>query len=236
MGRHALSRLLDKDPARVIKVFLLEGHPLKQRCLEKKVAMQVVTRGKLEQLVESTSHQGCAAQIEPEETFGLQDIPSLIPEGQPALIIAVDGVCDPNNFGAILRSAEALGASAILYSPHRCVGMTASVRKVATGATELLPLIEVSNLADSLERIKKQGFSVVVSAMEEGCSPLSSFLFSPRTVLVLGSEGDGIRPLTLKKADAIVKIAMLGQIESLNVSSAAAIFFYAWHCQHGVKK
>lgn len=226
MGRHALSSLLENARDRIIRFHLIQDHPFAKRALELGVPVDYVRREKLNHWLDSDSHQGCAAEIFPEKEYTIGDALDETQHKEKSLFLVLDGIADPQNFGAILRAAEAFGVDAIIWSKHRSVGITPAVRKVSSGAVDLLRLVPVSNIATTLTQLKKEDFSVVVSTLSERSCSLAEFSYPSKSVLVLGSEGEGVKNLTLKLADHHIKIPMQGKMQSLNVSQATSILLY----------
>lgn len=176
-------------------------------------------------------HQGFAARIKPQPKLELsqflKSIKSQITESQKGLIIALDGVTDPHNIGAVIRVAEGLGALALLLPKHKSGKLTPTAIKVASGATEHLPIIEVTNLTKALEKCKEAGFWVLGS----DCEPDTPVFYehdysSTPTVLVMGSEGAGMREGVRNQCDFLGYIPLEGQVQSLNISTATAIMAY----------
>jgi 23S rRNA (guanosine2251-2'-O)-methyltransferase len=135
-------------------------------------------------------------------------------------------VYDPQNLGALMRAAECFGAAAMVWSRNRGCGLTPVVTKASVGASELLDLIEVSNLADAIRRFKDAGYWIVAADMDPQAEDLQTFQFPAHTVLVMGSEGSGLRELTRRSADSLVRIVTPGRIGSLNVSQATAVILH----------
>ncbi len=158
-----------------------------------------------------------------EEAFITEDFPK--DRKEPVLILILDGVEDPHNLGACMRSAEALGAMAVVVPKHGSVKNTAVVSKVASGATEVLPLVVVTNLAYFIEQIKEAGVWIV-GASHEASQLVYEYDFKGPVGIILGGEGKGLRRLTQELCDSLVKIPMLGTVSSLNVSVATGITLY----------
>jgi 23S rRNA (guanosine2251-2'-O)-methyltransferase len=171
-------------------------------------------------------HQGIALQTAAAETL---DLPTLIEGcaaiGEPALLMAVDGLTDPHNLGAIVRSAEALGAHGLVLPQRRSAGLTGSVAKVAAGALEHLPVARVVNLNRALDTLKREGYRVVGLAGEGTVSLEEADLDGP-LVIVTGSEADGLSMLTRRNCDQLVRIPLRGSTPSLNASVATALLLY----------
>lgn len=190
------------------------------------VLVEEVTWARLGQLTGGAVHQGIVLQTAAAETV---DLEALI-EGcrkleEPPLLMAVDGLTDPHNLGAIVRSAEALGAHGLVLPQRRSAGLTGSVAKVAAGALEHLPVARVVNLNRSLDTLKQEGYRVIGLA-EEGSVSLGEATLDGPLVIVTGSEGDGLSMLTRKHCDQLVRIPLRGATPSLNASVATALLLY----------
>jgi len=190
---------------------------------ENNIRILMVDRARLDGIASQAKHQGVVAKI----------IPLVIPyktvedilEGdlkEPAFFLILDGVEDPHNLGACLRVADGMGVHAVIAPKDRAVGLNTTVRKVASGAAESVPFIVVTNLARTLRQLKDQGVLVVGTA-EDGAESLYQSTLSGPIAVVLGSEGSGLRRLTRDVCDLLIKIPMLGAVESLNVSVASGI-------------
>jgi 23S rRNA (guanosine2251-2'-O)-methyltransferase len=190
------------------------------------VLVEEVTWARLGQLTGGAVHQGIVLQPAAAETL---DLTSLIEGcrgiGEAPLLIAVDGLTDPHNLGAIVRSAEALGAHGMVLPQRRNAGLTGSVAKVAAGALEHLPVARVVNLNRSLDTLKQEGYRVVGLA-EEGTVSLEEVDLEGPLVVVTGSEGDGLSLLTRRSCDQLVRIPLRGSTPSLNASVATALLLY----------
>jgi 23S rRNA (guanosine2251-2'-O)-methyltransferase len=191
-----------------------------------KVPIQWLEKNQLDQLVGAGHHQGLVAECskipaltEPALASFLEDIDKSV------FFLILDGVTDPHNLGACMRTANAMGVDAVIVPKDRSVGLTEVVHKVSCGATAVTPLIQVTNLARSLKQMKEQG--VWIAGLEaEAEIELDELNAGNRVALVMGSEGEGMRRLTKEQCDYLVKIPMFGTVESLNVSVAAAITLY----------
>jgi 23S rRNA (guanosine2251-2'-O)-methyltransferase len=181
-------------------------------------------RDDLDRITPSNSvHQGIVIEAEPLPDPALHDIIAADPP--PDLILMLDQVTDPHNVGAILRSAAAFGAGALVLTERNAPAMTGVLAKSASGALEVTPMIHVVNLARSLDDLREAGYWCVGLA-EEGGKNLGDLDLSGRTVLVLGAEGEGLRHLTRQKCDELARLPTQGPIGSLNVSNAAAVALY----------
>lgn len=185
-----------------------------------------VEHRRLDQLTQRANHQGVAAQVAPYEYL---DLEVLLHQAQAAsdqpILIAANGITDPHNLGAIIRTAEALGAHGLVIPQRRAVGITSTVAKVAAGALENFPVARVVNLNQAIEQLKVAGFWIYGMASTANV-PLHTVEFTGPTVLVVGSEGEGLSLLTQRYCDALVSIPLQGKTPSLNASLATAIALY----------
>jgi 23S rRNA (guanosine2251-2'-O)-methyltransferase len=186
-----------------------------------KVRQREVTPRELDRLLGGEAvHQGVALEVAPVSRFGLDDIEPL------RLVVVLDQVTDPHNVGAILRTACAFGADALLTTQRYAPRETGVMAKAASGALDLVPLIEVRNLGDTLERLKQRGMHVL-GFDSEAATALAPRRDSAPLAIVLGAEGKGLRQRTRELCDEMVRLDMPGPIKSLNVSNAAAVALYA---------
>ena len=190
------------------------------------VLVEEVSWSRLGQITNGAVHQGIVLQIAASKTLDLKNlIDACKPFGDSSLLLALDGLTDPQNLGAIIRSAEALGAQGLILPQRRSAGLTGSVAKVAAGALEHLPVARVVNLNRSLEKLKGEGYTIVGLA-EEGSSTLSEMKVQGPLVVVVGSEDKGISLITRRLCDQLVRIPLKGVTTSLNASVATSIFLY----------
>lgn len=176
-------------------------------------------------------HQGLALKAHPLPAMDIHEVLEDLPSDTAALVVALDHVTDPHNVGAILRSASAFGACALITTKHNAPEETGVLAKSASGALESVPLVRVTNLSRTIEDCQKLGFWAV--GLDADGDPEISQLETPtRCVMVLGAEGEGLRPGIRKSCDFIVRLPMCGPMESLNVSNAAAVSLYEWQRQH----
>jgi 23S rRNA (guanosine2251-2'-O)-methyltransferase len=179
---------------------------------------------RLTQLAGTPRHQGLVARVSPlRRSHSLDDILDAV--AGPPLVLALDGVTDPHNLGACLRSADGAGVHAVVAPRDHAVGLNATVAKVASGAAETVPYLMVTNLARTLTELKERGLQAVGTADEAEATIYDIDLTAP-TVIVMGAEGRGLRQLIRQRCDALVRIPMAGAVESLNVSVASAVCLY----------
>ena len=188
-------------------------------------------RPALDRAADNGRHQGVIAWL---GAFGYVDLESLVTGPEPALLVALDGVEDPRNLGAVLRSAYLLGAGGVIIPEHRAAQVTAVVAKASAGASELVPIAQVGNLVRALEQLRELDVWRVAVHSTETAQPIAKLDGKMPLVLVLGSEGGGVRPLVAKQCDFHVVIPMQRTaIGSFNVSVAAAIALYEIRRQRG---
>jgi 23S rRNA (guanosine2251-2'-O)-methyltransferase len=171
------------------------------------------------------AHQSVVAYGAPFDYITLDEALAL-PRKGPALFVLLDHVTDPHNVGAVVRTTEAAGGTALVLPERRSAGINATVRKAAAGATAHLPIARVANISQAVRTLKKAGIWVAGAALGEGTIPLGEADFSRDLALVIGAEGQGIAPLVARECDYRVSIPMLGRTQSLNASVAAAILLY----------
>lgn len=229
-GINAVDALLTHQPERVIQVWSAGSGSRLQALLEKAarhaIPIQQAQPAALQKLSDGAAHQGIVAEFRAAERLHESDLEEIIDRaGGNALLLLLDQVQDPQNLGACMRSAAAAGAHAVVIPRDRAAGMTPAVRRAAAGAAEIVPLIEVANLARTIQQLQKSGVWCVGLAGEAGNSLYRTDLTGALAV-VLGGEEHGLRHLTRKRCDALARIPMHGGSESLNVSVAAGIALF----------
>ncbi len=208
-------------------------HSLILRAKEKGTIIDEVDSKRLDQITEQANHQGVAAQISPYEYVDLQDLIERATKVTEPVIVAADGITDPHNLGAIIRTAEAIGAQGLAIPQRRATGITSTVMKVAAGALENFPVARVVNLHRALEDLKAAGFWIYGTAANIG-KPIHTVDFSGAVVLVVGSEGEGLSLLTQRYCDVLVSIPLQGKTPSLNASVAAGMALYEIYRQRWI--
>ena len=192
----------------------------------KGVLIEEVSWNRLSQLTFGASHQGIALQLACSKTISLEKLIEFSKKNsQNPIILALDGITDPHNIGAIIRSAEAFDCKGIIIPQRRSAGLTGTVAKVAAGALEHLPVSRVVNLNRALEELKNNGF-LVIGLSGDGQLSISNFHEKTPLVVIVGAEDKGISLLTQKKCDFLIKIPLKGKTSSLNASVAAAISLF----------
>ena len=200
----------------------------------RQIPFQFVAREKLNFLVEGNIHQGVVAQTGVKEYVDWEDIiEGAIKKGEDPFIVLLDGLEDPRNLGAILRTADAVGAHGVIIPKHRSVSLTATVARSSAGALEYVPVARVANLPLIIDRLKEKGCWIVGTDAQAEQKYFKADLKGPLAV-VLGSEGKGMGKLVREKCDFLVNIPMLGHVNSLNVSVAGALLFYEIIRQRGL--
>lgn len=231
-GIHAVAAAIQHDPAHVREVLVEAGsrnlrlHELEQQAREAGIEIRRVTTQSLEGIAAGARHQGVAARYLPPPPADEQALPALIEAARGhVLLLVLDGVQDPHNLGACLRSAAAAGATAVLVPRDKSAQLTATVRKTAAGAADIVPVVSVANLSRALREVRELG--VWVYGLD-GTVPTTLYATDLRgdVALVLGGEGEGLRRLTREQCDGLARIPMPGGFESLNVSVAAGIALF----------
>lgn len=201
-------------------------HPLLNQAKANGTVVDEVEYRRLDQLTQGANHQGVVAQVTPHTYCELGELISRAKAiAEQPVLIAADSINDPHNLGAIIRTAEALGAQGLVIPQRRAVGITSAVAKVAAGALENFPVSRVVNLAQALEELKKSGFWIYGAATDGGTA-VHKTKFDGAVVIVVGSEGDGLSMLTQRCCDVLVSIPLRGQTPSLNASVAAGMMLY----------
>jgi 23S rRNA (guanosine2251-2'-O)-methyltransferase len=240
-GLHAVRVMLQKHPQRVTALRVTERRDdprireIDELARRQGIAVERVAAERFEQQLGDVSHQGIAAEIQPLPPWSEDELLTALADQQIArspLILALDGVQDPHNLGACLRTADACGALAVVVPRDRAAQVTPVVRKVAVGAAETIPVVTVTNLVRTLKLLKEAGLWVI-GADTEGPRQAHEVDLKGGVVLVLGAEGAGLRHLTRQTCDWMVRLPQLGAVESLNVSVAAGMLLYEAVRQRG---
>jgi 23S rRNA (guanosine2251-2'-O)-methyltransferase len=230
-GRHPVLELLRSSGRRADEVAVLSGArgPLAEVvALARRAGVKVSyrTREQLTAMAGSPDHQGVVARVTAAEYVDVEDLLAASRErGEPAFLMALDQVQDPRNLGALLRTADALGAHGVLIPKHHAVGLTDAAARTAMGAVEHVPVARVTNMVSALEKLKESGVWIYGTTLVDGVAPWAADLTGP-VCLVLGSEGEGLRPLVARACDVLLTIPMAGTVGSLNVSAAGAVLAY----------
>ncbi len=193
-------------------------------CRRLGVAVRFLTRPEIDRMVGNNGHQGAVAVTSAKHYSDVDDLLAA-KRGEHSLIVVLDGVEDPHNLGAILRTADAAGADGVVIPERRAVGVTGTVAKVSAGASEHLPIAKVTNISRTLEELKSKNLWTV-GLDERGSQSYESVDYKMDCAIVLGAEGKGLHDLVRKRCDFLVSIPMLGNVPSLNVSVAAGVVLY----------
>ncbi len=241
VGRNPVIEHLQRGTQAIEKIWIAEGntHSRIQQIVtmaEKAgVPIKHCTRRELDRLEPSVPHQGVIARVTPTRYNDLSLILAKIERSEHnALLIILDNVQDPRNLGAVLRTADAVNADAVIIPKNRAVGITAAVHKASVGASTSVSIVKVTNIAHTIDTLKNRGIWVA-GAVEKASCLYTDADFRVPLCLVLGSEGKGLRRLVKQKCDYLVHLPMLGTIDSLNVSVAAGVLLYEVIRQRDIK-
>lgn len=229
-GRNAILEVL-KSGRDIEKIMVLKGNVegtikrILAQAREKGIVVQEVARQKLDEISQTKNHQGVIAIVSEHQYVEVEDILQIAKEkGEPPFIVLLDGITDPHNLGAIIRSAECAGVHGIIIPKRKSVGLNATVGKTSAGALEYVPVARVTNLVKTMEFLKKEGLWIACADMK-GLDYFDSDM-KGAIALVIGSEGGGVSRLVKETCDFTVSIPMYGQISSLNASVAAGLLMY----------
>jgi 23S rRNA (guanosine2251-2'-O)-methyltransferase len=234
-GIHAVKELIKRSPERFIELFLLKGReddrlmPIINLSKKYGISTQLVNRKVLDEKSDGEQHQGVLARITQGKTYTEADLDDILEQAEnnktPPFLLILDGVTDPHNLGACLRNADAAGVQGIIVPKDNAARLTATVRKVAVGAAETVPLIQVTNLSRTMKHLQDKGVWIIGTAGETDTC-LYDVKSSGATALVMGAEGKGMRRLTRENCDELVKLPMAGSVSSLNVAVATGICLF----------
>jgi 23S rRNA (guanosine2251-2'-O)-methyltransferase len=231
-GIHSVRILLLQRPRRIARLVLQKDRDdarireLQELAQERGIDVNWSSQAELDRTSGSEHHQGALAQVQSTEALGEGALDGLLDEARtPPLLLVLDGVQDPHNLGACLRTAEAAGVTAVIAPRDRAAGLSPVVRKVASGAAEIVPLIQVVNLARTLRWLQQREVWIVGTDDQASQTLYDVDLRGP-LALVLGAEGTGLRRLTREGCDVLVRIPMQGVVESLNVSVATGVALF----------
>lgn len=230
-GRNPILEALSSGT--VERVYVADGvetrfaRELEAACEAADVGMEWVSRIELDQAVGTTQHQGVVAEMADAKFSHVDDCLELAEsKGELPLLVLLDGITDPHNFGAIIRSAEVLGAHGVIVEERRSAPLSATVVKTSAGATQYLPVAQTKNLPRLIDDLKAKGIWVY-GAAGEATQTLERLDVKRPLALVIGAEGEGLRRLVREKCDELVKIETRGKVQSLNASVAAAILIHS---------
>ncbi|WP_096202171.1 23S rRNA (guanosine(2251)-2'-O)-methyltransferase RlmB [Bacillus sp. FJAT-45350] len=231
LGKNPIIEALKSGHA-INKIWIAEGSQkgqmtkVTQLAKENGVLIQHVPKKKLDQLVDSNNHQGVVASIAAYEYAEMEDLFTRARDrNEEPFFLILDEIEDPHNLGSILRTADAVGAHGVIIPKRRAVGLTQAVAKASTGAIEYIPVVRVTNIARTMDDLKKQGMWFA-GTDAKGKQDYRQAAFDMAIGLVIGSEGKGISRLVKEKCDFLIRIPMVGQVTSLNASVAASLLMY----------
>ena len=230
-GLHAVRSVLERRPETIVAAKVLQDPSGKLAEIARElaklgVAVEHVHRSQLDRLTDGGVHQGVVAEVRAAPEFTIDDFETLVMErGRALRLLVLDGVEDPRNLGACLRTADAAGIDAVVVPRDHSAKLTAAAMKTATGATETVPVFRAPNLARTITWLKEAGVWVVGADTEAGQSLYAAKL-APPVAMALGGEGRGLRRLTRDLCDELVSIPMSGTVESLNVSVATGVVLF----------
>lgn len=227
-GVHAVTESLNANTGN--KLYIQEDlrgknvDTIKNLARDKKVSISWAPKKTLSDMTEGAVHQGFVLRV---SAFAYSELETLIAKAEKEenpLILVLDGLTDPHNFGSILRTADATKVCGVVIPKHRAVGVTPVVAKTSTGAVEHVPIARVTNLSQTLDKLKEAGFWIFGTDMDG--TPVQKWNTSGKLVLIIGSEGKGISTNIKKQVDEMITIPMDGHVQSLNAGVAAAVLMY----------
>ena len=237
-GIHALESVISREPERLIELFVLKGREddrlvnIINQARRFGISVQFCQRKTLDDKVDGEQHQGVVAKVLPGKQYTENDLAMIVEQADKPFLLILDGVTDPHNLGACLRTAEAAGAHAVVVPKDKSAALTPIVRKVASGAADVIPLVQVTNLARTIRELQNTGVWIIGTAGEANQSLYDCKLDGP-IALVMGAEGKGMRRLTRENCDELIKLPMAGTVTSLNVSVATGVCMFEIVRQRG---
>ncbi|WP_421567506.1 TrmH family RNA methyltransferase [Stenotrophomonas sp. PD6] len=234
-GWNAVQSLFERRPQALRKLYLAEEliprlQPLLKWCVANRVGYRVVEEGDLNKLAATTHHEGVVADVLRAPMIALDDWLAALPADKPALALWLDGVGNPHNFGAILRSAAHFGVAGLLLPPDSTLALSGAAARVAEGGAEAVPLVRLPALPQAMQALRDAGFGLAATLVEGGADLFKSML-PARLVYVMGAEGEGMDRALAQTCDLQVSIPGTGAVESLNVASATAVLLSHWYAQ-----
>lgn len=231
-GLHAVTSLLNRNPGRVRRLLVQQGRrderlqTLLDAAQAQKIKVIETAKQDLDLRAGGGRHQGVIAECEPIKALSEKALDVLLDNaGSEPLVLVLDGVTDPHNLGACLRTADAAGVALVIAPKDKSAPLNATVAKVACGAAEVVPYIQVTNLARTLQSLQQRGIWITGTAGEAEASVYQTDLTGP-CALVMGAEGKGMRRLTREHCDQLINIPMAGEVSSLNVSVATGVCLF----------
>ncbi|WP_367346842.1 TrmH family RNA methyltransferase [Stenotrophomonas bentonitica] len=234
-GWNAVQALFERRPQALRKLYLAEAliprlQPLLKWCVANRVGYRVVEEGDLNKLAATTHHEGVVADVLRAPMLSLAEWMAGLPSDKPVLALWLDGVGNPHNFGAILRSAAHFGVAGLLLPPDSTLALSGAAARVAEGGAEAVPLVRLPALPQAMDELRAGGFGLAATLVEGGDNLFKATL-PERLVYVMGAEGEGMDRALAQTCDFQVSIPGSGAVESLNVASATAVLLSHWYAQ-----
>ncbi|WP_253256689.1 TrmH family RNA methyltransferase [Stenotrophomonas sp. VV52] len=234
-GWNAVQALFERRPQALRKLYLAEAliprlQPLLKWCVANRVGYRVVEEGDLNKLAATTHHEGVVADVLRAPMLSLAEWMADLPSDKPVLALWLDGVGNPHNFGAILRSAAHFGVAGLLLPPDSTLALSGAAARVAEGGAEAVPLVRLPALPQAMDELRAGGFGLAATLVEGGDNLFKATL-PERLVYVMGAEGEGMDRALAQTCDMQVSIPGSGAVESLNVASATAVLLSHWYAQ-----
>ncbi|WNH47978.1 MULTISPECIES: TrmH family RNA methyltransferase [Stenotrophomonas] len=234
-GWNAVQALFERRPQALRKLYLAEAliprlQPLLKWCVANRVGYRVVEEGDLNKLAATTHHEGVVADVLRAPMLSLAEWMADLPSDKPVLALWLDGVGNPHNFGAILRSAAHFGVAGLLLPPDSTLALSGAAARVAEGGAEAVPLVRLPALPQAMDELRAGGFGLAATLVEGGDNLFKATL-PERLVYVMGAEGEGMDRALAQTCDLQVSIPGSGAVESLNVASATAVLLSHWYAQ-----
>lgn len=230
-GLHAVQAVIEREPERILELMVLKGRTddrlgeIINQARRFGISVQFCHRKSLDDKVDGEQHQGVVAKAKPARMLDENDLAGIVEKADKPFLLILDGVTDPHNLGACLRTADAAGVHAVVVPKDKSAGLNGTVSKVACGAAETMPFVQVTNLARTLKSLQDAGVWVIGTAGEASQTLYDTKLNGPMA-LVMGAEGKGMRRLTRETCDELIKLPMAGSVSSLNVSVATGVCLY----------
>ncbi|MBT1452252.1 23S rRNA (guanosine(2251)-2'-O)-methyltransferase RlmB [Glaciecola sp. XM2] len=230
-GLHTIAAVLESEPERLLEIMIAKGrnddriNQIVSLARKQSIAVQFCQRKTLDDKAKGEQHQGILARAKPAKVLNEADLDRIVEQQTTPFFLVLDGVTDPHNLGACLRNADAAGVHAVIVPKDNSASITPVVRKVAVGAAETIPLIQVTNLSRTLKQLQQAGVWVVGTA-GEAQQLIYECKLNGAIAIVMGAEGKGMRRLTRETCDELVKLPMAGTVSSLNVSVASGICLF----------
>lgn len=230
-GINTITGLLENKPELIKEIFCTDTNDNRKQKIVKlaaknNIAIQKINKSRIDSWLENSNHQGIVAKIKSSGFLSEEEFFAKFNFNPKSLFLILDGIQDPQNFGAILRTANAAGVDAVIITKDNSVKITPVVRKIASGAAEITSIVQVKNLARFMKKIKQEGVWIVGTTLENSQPIYEIDLSASPVALVVGAEGTGIRDLTKQNCDFLAHIPMYGVMESLNVSVATGICLF----------